>query len=157
MEVEREVVDLYRALFMRAHIGETFEGTVTGLVGAGAFASLDAPFVDVMIRAEAMGRDRYELDEDQMRFVARRSGDTVALGDRVVVTVEDVAILRRTVYAWRHAPDVTDSEPLKHSPFRVDEPPRSKKKRSALRAGTDRPPPRKKKKTAPRPGKKKRR
>lgn len=117
MEVEREVVDLHRALYMRAHLGETFEGTVTGMVGGGAFVTLDAPFVDVLVRAEAMGKDRYELDEDQMKFVAPRSGDAVALGDRVVVTIEDVAILRRTVYAFRHAPDMADREPLRHSPF----------------------------------------
>ena len=36
MDVEREVVDLYRALLMRDHIGDTCEGTITALVGIGA-------------------------------------------------------------------------------------------------------------------------
>ena len=126
MDVEREVVDLYRALYMRSHVGETFEGTVTGMVGAGIFVSLDSPFVDVMVRAEAMGKDRYELDEDAMRFYAKRSGDAIGLGDRIVVTIEDVQILRRTVYAWRHAPDLADGAPLRHTPFEA-RPPRSKR------------------------------
>ena len=99
MDVEREVVDLYRALYMRGHIGETFEGTVTGVVAGGAFVSIDAPFVEVLVRPDAMGKDVYTLDDENMKFIAKRSGDAVGLGDRMTVTIEDVQILRRTVYA----------------------------------------------------------
>jgi ribonuclease R len=101
MEVEREVVDLYRAVFMKDKIGERFTGTVTALVGSGAFVALDAPFVDVLLRFEDMGPDRFELDDDGLRAVAQRSGETIQLGDKVTVDVIDVAILRRTVYGRR--------------------------------------------------------
>ncbi|MEJ7734137.1 MAG: VacB/RNase II family 3'-5' exoribonuclease, partial [Polyangiaceae bacterium] len=47
MDVEREVVDLYRCLLMRSHIGAFYEGTVTALVGSGLFVNIDEPFVDV--------------------------------------------------------------------------------------------------------------
>ncbi len=105
MDVEREVVDLYRALLMRDHIGETCEGTITALVGSGAYVTLDAPFVDVLIRHESMGPDHYELSEDELSVVGVRSGDTLSLGDRVAVVIEDVAVLRRAVYAKRIVPD----------------------------------------------------
>jgi len=105
MDVEREVVDLYRALLMRDRIGDTCEGTVTALVGSGAFVTLDAPFVDVLMRHESMGPDQYEMAEDELSVVGVRSGDTIALGDRVAVIIEDVAILRRTVYAKRIVPE----------------------------------------------------
>jgi ribonuclease R len=105
MDIEREVVDLYRCLLMREHIGETFEGTVNALVGTGAFISLDAPFVDVLIRYEAMGPDHYNLSDDELSVVGARSGDTIALGDRVLVTIEDVAILRRQTYGRRVPPE----------------------------------------------------
>jgi ribonuclease R len=118
MEVEREVVDLYRALYMRGRLGETFEGTVTGVVGSGCFVTLDDPFVEVLVSAEAMGRDAYVLDDERLRFVGQRSGDSLGLGDRAVVTVEDVSLLRRTVYAWRHPPEVSGRRtPLRQSPF----------------------------------------
>ncbi|HEU4534312.1 MAG TPA: RNB domain-containing ribonuclease, partial [Polyangiaceae bacterium] len=118
MEVEREVVDLYRALYMRGRLGETFEGTVTGVVGSGCFVTLDEPFVEVLVSAEAMGRDAYVLDDERLRFVGQRSGDSLGLGDRAVVTVEDVSLLRRTVYAWRHPPEVSGRQsPLRQSPF----------------------------------------
>ena len=101
MDVEREVVDLYRALFMRAHIGETYTGKVTALVGSGVFVQIDSPFVDVLVRAESLGADRYELDDEGMRMVGLRSGDAIALGDKMEVVIEDVAILRRSVYGRR--------------------------------------------------------
>jgi ribonuclease R len=101
MEVERAIVDLYRTFLMKKHIGERFEGTVTAVVGSGLFVQLDDPFVDVLVRLEDLGSDRYEVDDDGLRVVAGRSGDVVALGDRLLVEVMDAAILRRTVYAKR--------------------------------------------------------
>jgi ribonuclease R len=115
MDIEREVVDLYRCLLMREHIGETFEGTVNALVGTGAFVSLDSPFVDVLIRYEAMGPDQYTLSEDELSAVGARSGDTISLGDRVEVTIEDVAILRRQTYGRRLPPDTVLAK-LKDAP-----------------------------------------
>jgi ribonuclease R len=105
MEVEREVVDLYRALLMRDRIGQSFEGTITALVGSGAYVTLLEPFVDVLVRFESMGPDRYEISDDELSIVGTRSGDTIALGDPIVVTIEDVAVLRRTVYARRVIPE----------------------------------------------------
>ncbi|HYP75552.1 MAG TPA: VacB/RNase II family 3'-5' exoribonuclease [Polyangiaceae bacterium] len=105
MDVEREVVDLYRCLLMRDHIGETCEGVVTALVGSGAYVTLDTPFVDVLVKHESMGPDHYEMAEDELSVVGARSGDTVSLGDRIAVVIEDVAILRRQVLARRVVPD----------------------------------------------------
>jgi ribonuclease R len=101
MEVEREVMDLYRALFMRSKIGSILEGTVTGFVGTGVFVAVDSPFVDVLVRMDELGPDQYTLDDDGLRVVGMRSGDRISLGDPMLVEIEDVAILRRTVYGRR--------------------------------------------------------
>lgn len=105
MDIEREVVDLYRALLMRDHIGETYEGTVSGVVGSGVYVALDQPYVDVLVRFEALGPDHYELGEDELSVVGLRSGDRIELGDRMLVTIEDVAVLRRAVYGRRIVPE----------------------------------------------------
>jgi ribonuclease R len=101
MDVERAIVDLYRAFMMKDRIGERFEGTVTAVVGSGVFVQLDAPFIDVLVRLEDLGQDRWEVDDDTLRVVAARSGDVIALGDRIQIEVADVSILRRTVYGKR--------------------------------------------------------
>jgi ribonuclease R len=104
------VVDLYRALLMRAHIGRIYEGTVTGLVGTGVFVNVDDPFVDVLVRMESLGADRYELDDEKLRVIGTRSGDRIALGDRMLVEIEDVSVLRRTVYGRRVLDAPSDGE-----------------------------------------------
>jgi ribonuclease R len=101
MEVERAIVDLYRTFVMKDRIGERFEGTVTAVVGSGLFVQLDAPFVDVLVRLEDLGHDRWEVDDDALRVVATRSGDVLALGDRMLIEIADASILRRTVYGRR--------------------------------------------------------
>jgi ribonuclease R len=109
MEVEREIVDIYRCFYMMKHIDEQFEGTVSAFVGTGAFVTLDEPFVDVLVRLEDLGPD-YQIEDDGLSAVSSRSGDGIRLGDRMRVQVTDCAILRRTVYAKRvRAPgDVDD-------------------------------------------------
>lgn len=104
IEVEREVVDLYRALYARSLVGEQFEGTVSSVVGSGLYVALDEPFLDVLVRYESIGPDRYEATEHELGVAGARSGDKVMIGDRVLVVIEDVAILRRAVYARRIPP-----------------------------------------------------
>jgi ribonuclease R len=104
MQAEREVVDVYRCLLMQDKVGEVYEARVTGLSGSGLYAVLDDPFLDVMVRFESMGPDRYEASDDALSILGQRSGDRVSLGDRITVVIEDVALLRRTIYGRRVPP-----------------------------------------------------
>ncbi len=101
MVVEREVVDLHRCMVMQHHLGKQFTGTVTAVVGGGLFVALESPFVDVMVRMESLGPDRYELTDNELSVRGLRSGEVIRLGDALCVEIEDVAVLRRTVYARR--------------------------------------------------------
>jgi ribonuclease R len=101
MSVEREVVDLYRALYMQDHVGEMFEGTVVSFASHGVFINIEEPFVDVLIRFESLGKERFELSDNELFLVAPRSGDTIQLGDKLTLEIEEVSLLRRTVYGRR--------------------------------------------------------
>jgi ribonuclease R len=101
MEVEREIVDLYRALLMRSRLATICEGMVVEVVSGGVFVALDDPFVEVRVTDELLGRAHYELSEDGLRVVAERTGDVVALGDRMRIRVEAVNLERRCVLASR--------------------------------------------------------
>ena len=111
MEIEREVVDLYRAIYMRDHLGEIFHGVVTALVGTGVFVAIDSPFIDVLVRMESLGAEPYEIDDSGLRLIGQRSGDRIAIGDAMTVQVEDVAILRRQIYAKRLPEEGGDDRP----------------------------------------------
>jgi len=101
MEVEREVVDLYRALLMQSHVGETIQGAVTGVTASGIYVALDAPFVDVLVRLEALGGEEYQLSDDELALVGQRSGERVELGQRVSVLIEEASLLRRSTLGRR--------------------------------------------------------
>ena len=100
MEVEREIQDIYRCFYMIDRVGERFEARITAFVGSGAFATIDDPFVDVMIRVEDMGGD-FVVEDDGLQATSKRSGEAIRLGDTMMVEIADVAILRRTIYARR--------------------------------------------------------
>jgi len=97
MEAEREVVDIYRAYFMRDRIGDVFEGTISGVMGFGIFVVIDQPFIEGLVRVEALSDDYYLFDEVTARLVGRRTGRTFALGDTVKVEVQSVSVVRRKI------------------------------------------------------------
>ncbi len=118
MDIEREVVDLYRALYMRAFIGSIYEGVVTSLVGSGVFVSIEHPYVDVLVRLESLGNDSYALDETGLYVVGARSGERITFGDTMLVQIEDVALMRRMVLAKRLP---RDADELGEGPSESDE------------------------------------
>jgi ribonuclease R len=97
MEVEREVVDLYRAFFLRDRVGDLLDGVISGVAGFGIFVVIDHPFVEGLVRIEALSDDYYNFDEAACRLVGRRSGRTFALGDSVRVEVQSVSVVRRKI------------------------------------------------------------
>ena len=75
MEVEREVVDLYRAYFMRDRVGDVLEGSISGVTSFGVFVVMDEPFVEGLVRTDyLLPDDFYDFDEIACRLVGRRSG-----------------------------------------------------------------------------------
>jgi ribonuclease R len=97
VEAEREIVDMYRAFLMRDRIGEELDGIVSGVTGFGLFIECQEPFVEGLIRLERLGEGPWDLDEDTLRLVGRRSGRAFGLGMAVRVRVEDVSVARRRI------------------------------------------------------------
>jgi ribonuclease R len=101
MEAERAVGDLYRALYMREHIGEEYDARVVGVTPSGLYARIEEPFVDVLVEHGALGFEDYELDELGVCLVGLATGERILLGDPLRVRIEDASIERRAVLARR--------------------------------------------------------
>jgi ribonuclease R len=97
MDAEREAVSMYRAFLMRAHVGEEFPGRVSAITSFGAFVELDEPFVEGLIKLEAIGEDYYGFDKSAMRLVGQRTGHTLSLGDTVVVEILNASVTLRRI------------------------------------------------------------
>ena len=101
MEVERGVGDVYRAIYMKAFIGDRFAGTVQSVTPGGVWVRIEDPFLAVLVSLDALGQDSYEPDEAGLTVTAMRSGERINLGDAMTVIIEDVSISRRAVYGRR--------------------------------------------------------
>ena len=97
MEIEREVVDLYRAYFMRDRVGDVFEGTISAVTSFGIFVSVDEPYIEGLVRMMELGDDVFSFEGSALRLVGRRSGRTFSLGDTVSVEILSVSVSRRRI------------------------------------------------------------
>ena len=95
-EAERETEKLKKAQFMESHIGETFEGVVSGVTGWGMFVELPNT-CEGMVPAVTMEDDYYIFDENNYRLVGERTGKVYSLGQTVTVRVHDTDRLSKTI------------------------------------------------------------
>ena len=75
------------------HLGEDYEGTVTGVVGAGVFVQIDRFLVDGFVKSTdlpGLPDDRWRLNRATGALVAQRSGKAVTIGDRFKVRIAKV-------------------------------------------------------------------
>lgn len=83
-EAERELYELKKCEYMEKHIGEEFDGVVSGVTSFGIFVELPNT-VEGLCRVEEMKDDYYYLVESTMQLVGRHTKKTWQLGDKVRV------------------------------------------------------------------------
>lgn len=83
---ERKVEAMKMAEYMEEHIGELFEGTVSGVTSYGIFVQLDN-LVEGLVHVTLMPDDEYEYDEERLTLTGTQSGEVFAVGDRAEVLV----------------------------------------------------------------------
>ena len=93
-EAERMAIDFKKVRFISRHLGESFDGRITGVASFGLFVELSPFFVEGMIPIHMLGRDYYEYREDRHQIRGNRSGRTFSVGDAVRVTVAKVDFQR---------------------------------------------------------------
>ncbi|MCX8059836.1 MAG: S1 RNA-binding domain-containing protein, partial [Aquificaceae bacterium] len=89
-EVEREAIDRLKARFMKSHLGEEFDGIITGVVAFGLFVEIQEHLVEGLVSINTLKEDQYVYDEPAHRLVGVSSGKVLRLGDKVRVKVVGV-------------------------------------------------------------------
>lgn len=97
MTIERECVAIHRAILMKDRVGDVLSGRVSGVTESMVFVHADAPFVEVKLPVERLTGDRYELDRMGVRLVGVKTKRTFALGDAIMVRIEEVSVERREI------------------------------------------------------------
>jgi ribonuclease R len=96
MVVERDVTDVYRAIYMRDRIGEELEGRISGFAPYGIYVQIDDPYVSVLLTFEQLD-DVYEPDDLGIRLIGARTSQVFTMNDPVRVRIEDVNVQARDV------------------------------------------------------------
>ncbi len=95
-DAERESIKYKQAELLRRHLGEEFEGYVSGMIDRGFFVELPGSLAEGLVEFRYLD-DTYTLEEGNLRARGRRYGKTIKMGDRVQVRVTAVDLAKRQI------------------------------------------------------------
>ncbi len=95
-EAERETDKLKKAQYMENHIGECFEGIVSGVTAWGLFVELENS-CEGILRAASMNDDFYVYDENHMKLVGQSTHKEYVLGQKVMIKVLGADRITKTI------------------------------------------------------------
>lgn len=95
-DAERATVDLKMAEYMAGHIGEEFEGTISGVTAFGMFVEL-ANGVEGLVHVSSLTDDYYEFQEQQYSLIGEHTRKVYRLGDKVTIEVLQVNVAERNI------------------------------------------------------------
>ncbi|MCR5277965.1 MAG: ribonuclease R [Lachnospiraceae bacterium] len=95
-ECEREVIKLKKARYMEKHIGDIYEGVISGVTNWGIYVELENT-VEGLVHINSLTGDYYIFNESGYELTGERTGITYKLGQKIKVMVRDVDIYQRTV------------------------------------------------------------
>ncbi|SCP95411.1 ribonuclease R [Anaerobium acetethylicum] len=95
-EAERETNKLKKVEFMETHIGEVFEGVISGITNWGIYVELPNT-IEGMVHVTSLRDDYYNYDEKSYEMVGERNHKSYKLGQKVKIEVTGADKLQRTI------------------------------------------------------------
>jgi len=97
LEAERESIKIKQVEWIAEHLGETFEGVISGVTSFGVFVEIIPHLIEGLIHIDAMDDDIYIYNEKTYSLIGKESGKVYRLGDQVRVKVSHVDREHNTV------------------------------------------------------------
>ena len=95
-EAERESDKLKKAEYMSYHLGEEFEGIISGVTGWGFYVELPNT-VEGLVHVNTLRDDYYVFDQENFELRGDMTKKVFRLGQKVRVRVEDADTMLKTV------------------------------------------------------------
>ena len=95
-EAERETDRIKKAEYMEDHIGEIWEGVISGITQWGLYVELHNT-VEGRLHVSALSGDYLYYDEEACEMVGKESGVVYKLGQRLTIRVKNADRLTGTV------------------------------------------------------------
>jgi ribonuclease R len=86
-EAERASIKYKQVEFMKDHIGEDFDGIISGVTEWGFYVELNESKCEGLVHIRELDDDYYFFDEDNYSIIGRRNKKTYQLGDPVKIKI----------------------------------------------------------------------
>jgi len=96
-EATRDVNSWLKCEYLQQHLGEVFQGIISGVTGFGFFVELADLYVEGLVHVSSLSSDYYHYDGAKHRMTGERTGTSYGLGDAVVVEVAKINLEERKV------------------------------------------------------------
>lgn len=96
-EATRDVAEQLKCIYLKDHVGETFDVIVASVVPFGLFVRVPELHVDGLVHVTALPRDYYHRDPTGTELRGERSGNTYRLTDKLRVRLANVNVDERKI------------------------------------------------------------
>ena len=96
-DATRDVEAWLKCQYMESHLGEEFDGVVTGVTNFGVFVQITELMTDGLVHVTSLANDYYQYDAGSQRLIGERSGHTYSLGEKMRVRVHRVDMETRKI------------------------------------------------------------
>lgn len=96
-DATRDVEAWLKAEYMENHVGEEFDGVITGVTNFGLFVQITELQIDGLVHVTSLANDYYHYESGTQRLVGERTGRKFALGDAMRVRVHKVDLDTRRI------------------------------------------------------------
>ncbi|HEY7986049.1 MAG TPA: ribonuclease R [Methylophilaceae bacterium] len=86
-DATRDVDAWLKCYFMQDKVGESFDGTVSGVTSFGLFVALDDIYIEGLLHITELGNDYFQHDNVRHVLTGERTGKSFRLGDRLRIKV----------------------------------------------------------------------
>jgi ribonuclease R len=96
-DATREVEAWLKCQYMEQHLGDDFDGVITGVTNFGVFVQITELLVDGLVHVTSLSNDYYHYDAGSQSLVGERTGRKYRLGDAMRIQVSRVDMETRRI------------------------------------------------------------
>lgn len=94
LQAEREYHKIKQMRYISNHVGDVFEGIISGVAPHGFWVELENIFVEGFVRKDTLGSDLWDYDKRHHQLKGLRSKKNYRMGDKLKVRVVKADVKR---------------------------------------------------------------
>ncbi len=96
-DATREVEAWLKCQYMEGHLGDEFDGVITGVTNFGLFVQITELMTDGLVHVTSLANDYYQYDSGAQKLIGERTGRSFSLGEPMRVRVARVDMDSRKI------------------------------------------------------------